>query len=257
MARLNADGTADSSFGGGNLVVTDFFGFRDDFSSVVRLADGKIVVGGSVTPSSCGASSCPTAYGLARYSSTGTLDPGFGSGGKATAVFAGGAGHPKDMALQPDGRIVIVGSLGDAASSTIPSEDIMAARFLADGSLDPSFGSGGMVRFGRGYPSPGVGSQEVLNALALQAGGKILVAGAAAANGDSPASFLVGRLNANGSWDLTYGAGTGFVTTSIGSSAAAYGAGIQAGGKFVVAGFAEAVPPTFATSFAVARYLPG
>ena len=47
------------------------------------------------------------------------------------------------------------------------------------------------------------------------------------------------------------------MTTSIGSSAAAYGAGIQADGKFVVAGFSVAGTPTLVTSFAVARYLPG
>jgi uncharacterized delta-60 repeat protein len=123
VARLNADGTADTSFGGGKLVVTDFFGLRDYFVSVVLLPDGKIVAGGTAG----------SEFGLACYSTTGALDLTFGSGGKAVAEFPGGDAWIHDMALQPDGRIVAVGSLGDGASATIPSEDITAARFLADG----------------------------------------------------------------------------------------------------------------------------
>ena len=244
VARVNADGSTDTSFGGGTVVVTDFSGSFDSFQSVVLLSNGEIIAGGTAG----------SEYGLARYSTTGALDLTFGSGGKAVAAFPGGDASIHDMALQPDGRIVAVGSLGDGGSATIPSGDITAARFLADGSLDPSFGTSGTFRFGRGYPAPGIGSDEVVQALALQPDGKILVAGGLADNGNAVASFLVGRLKATGSWDTTYGGGTGFVTTSFRSSTAAYGAALQSDGKLVVAGLTGGYS-TFPLSFALARYL--
>ena len=69
----------------------------------------------------------------------GDLDPTFGNAGIAAAVFPGGS-YANEVAVQPDGRIVAAGSAAGASFSGV----FGVARFLGDGSLDPSFSGDGM-----------------------------------------------------------------------------------------------------------------
>src|SRR5262252_4069855 len=83
VARLNPDGTIDKSFSGGG-VTTDFSGGDDRGFAVAIQPDGKIVAAGTATTTKGGFD-----FGVARYNAAGTLDTGFGSGGKVTTDFNG------------------------------------------------------------------------------------------------------------------------------------------------------------------------
>jgi uncharacterized delta-60 repeat protein len=149
LARYNADGNLDSSFGSGGKVTTDFGGF-DAASALVIQPDGRIVAAGRGSGD----------FALARYNADGSLDPTFGSGGKVTTDF-GGSDDAFGVALQADGKIVAAGQGGS---------DFGLARYNADGSLDPTFGSGSRV-------TTDLGGFEDAIAVALQNDGKIVITG--------------------------------------------------------------------------------
>jgi uncharacterized delta-60 repeat protein len=221
LARYNADGSLDASFGPGGKVTTDFGGF-DAASAAVIQPDGRIVAAGR---------SGSGDFALARYNADGSLDPTFGSGGKVTTDF-GGFDAAFGVALQADGKIVAAGQGG-------PGGGFAFARYNTDGSLDPSFGSGGEVTT---HFTSGV---EVVIAVAIQLDGKIVVTGQTFAGGFQ--QFALARYNADGSLDASFGSG-GIVATNFGFDSAFGGAlAIQSNGKIVAAGRAG-------TDFLLARY---
>ncbi|MBI3456793.1 MAG: hypothetical protein HY002_13540 [Candidatus Rokubacteria bacterium] len=228
LARYNPDGTLDASFGSGGTVTTSFgFASQQSFGVAIQ-ADGKIVaVGQALAP-------CCVAMALARYNPDGTLDAGFGSGGK---VLIGGNVHSgAAVALQPDGKIVVAGQgLGTVGV------DFLLVRLSPNGALDASFGSGGLVFTDLGTPT----SLESARGVAIQSDGKIIVAGT---QGNR---FALVRYNSNGTLDSSFGSG-GKVLTSFGfSTDGAFAVVIQPNGKIVVAGAAGT--PTGA-DFGLARY---
>jgi uncharacterized delta-60 repeat protein len=97
-----------------------------------------------------------------RFEADGSLDAGFGTAGVAQVDAGSGSEQTRAIALQVDGRILLG---GEAAFPT--DHDIVVVRLLADGSLDGSFGTGGVVR-------TGTAEQERLATLALQPDQKIL-----------------------------------------------------------------------------------
>ena len=232
LARYNADGSLDASFGSGGKVTTEF-GAADatqsDQSQALALqSDGKIVVAGySSTKKSGGEVS--TDFALARYNADGSLDTSFGTDGKVTTHFGNGNDRIYKVALQSNGKIV---AMGRSFSATNREVDFEVARYNADGSLDESFGNGGKVRTDLGYGEYGYSG-------AVQPDGKIVVAGYvyAPAVGDAPASQdqLVVRYNADGSRDTSFGR-DGVVRTDIGGEDQAYAVALQSDGKIVVAG---------------------
>ncbi len=161
----------------------------------------------------------------------GDLDLSFGNGGK---VIGGGA-TAGGMAIQSDGKIVVVGE-GSAGNGTW---DFAVVRRNTDGSLDTSFGGTGIVI------TPVGNSQDRAESVAIQADGKIVAAGYSYNDGIG-ISFGVVRYNPNGSLDTSFN-GTGKVITSFGSSIA-NDLAIQADGKIVVAGSSGN------NSFAIVRY---
>jgi uncharacterized delta-60 repeat protein len=220
LARYNADGSLDASFGGGGKVTTDFAGF-DAASALVVQPDGRIVATGR---------SGNADFALARYNANGSLDSTFGSGGKVT-TDVGGFDAALGVALQSDGKIVAVGG-GGAAS------DFVAARYNANGSLDPSFGSGGVV-------TTDLGGFEAATAVALQSDDKIVATGSTFSSGFQ--QFALVRYNADGNIDSSFGSG-GKVLTDFGLGSGFGGAlAIQPDGKIVAAGRAG-------SDFVVARY---
>ena len=152
-----------------------------------------------------------------------TLDPTFGTGGKATSPRFGGSGSA--MALQPDGKIVMAGG-----PSRGPVRSFILARFDVNGTLDDSFGTGGAV-------TTDTGVQQEAYGVAIQADGKIVVAGY---TGSVPQEVSVARYLADGRLDETFGTG-GFVTgiaTGQGRDVT-----IQPDGRIVIAGEATVVDP--------------
>jgi uncharacterized delta-60 repeat protein len=136
----------------------------------------------------------PAAGGSARPVD-GSLDPSFGSGGLVTTDFGGDFGEiANGMAIQPDGRIVAVGTASRVVGNQ-PDNDFAVARYEPDGELDRSFGSGGLVTSGFGDLS-----QDYGETVAVQPDGKVLVAGSTSSSG----AVLV-RYDRDGSLDTTFG----------------------------------------------------
>ncbi|WP_187645768.1 DUF11 domain-containing protein [Streptomyces sp. TRM49041] len=153
LARYNTDGSLDTAFGTGGKVTTDFSSGAVAFGVALQ-TDGKIVAVGSGLGG----------FGLARYNIDGSLDTAFGTGGKVTTDFDGGA-TAFGMALQTDGKIVAAGLGGPN-----DNRDFALARFNSDGSLDTAFGTGGKV-------TTDFDGDAAAYGVAVQADGKIIAVG--------------------------------------------------------------------------------
>ena len=212
LMRYNADGSLDTSFGGGDgIVTTDIAGGSDQGYSVTVQADGGILVAGR-----SGAD-----FALVRYNADGSLDTGFGGGdGIVTTDILGSADQGRSMTVQADGGILVAG-YGLNGSSY----NFALVRYNPDGSLDTSFGGGdGIVT----TDIPGGSDQGT--SVTVQADGGILVAGR------SGTDFALVRYNADGSLDTSFGGGDGIVTTDIGTFDEGTSVVVQADGGILVAG---------------------
>ncbi len=228
LARYNPDGTLDTTFGSGGMVDTNFGQGLESYAIALMLQpDGRIVIAGESS----------YAFLVARYNENGGLDNTFGGGsGFSLGYFDNNWDRGTDAVLQPDGKIVVVGLSGVAD----PYPHFVIARFNSDGSLDQSFGNGGMSLLST------IGG---FDAVGVQRDGKIV------ALGDDGENFLLLRLNVNGSTDTTFGSG-GTVTTAFGG-AALFGSALalQADGKLVAAGSTSSDLYFQHSDFALARYL--
>ena len=162
LVRYLPSGSLDPAFGAGGLVTTSLGPLDDAATTAVLQPDGRLVVGG-YTRNREGSF---FAFALARYLPDGTPDAGFGTAGVTFTPFPSGFASIYRLALQPDGRLVAVGP----ARANAP-EVVALARYDTTGALDPSFGMGGTatVQFGRFVDTP--------YDLALQPDGRIVVAG--------------------------------------------------------------------------------
>jgi uncharacterized delta-60 repeat protein len=255
VARYNANGSLDVSFDNDGKASTDFMLNEETVTRMVLQPDGKIVALGIYSSRRIVISNGPD-FQLARYNVNGTLDTTFGSGGLVTTSFATDSDDLAfGIALQPDGKIVVAGQTGPYRSSvSIGDTDFAVVRYNIDGSLDTSFGMGGRVTADFGV------SRAVAHAVAIQANGRLLVAGS---NGDdfSDSNFALARFNTDGSLDSgmagdltpgdSFGTGGKLTTDFGGDHDSAYAVVIQTNGKIVASGTAGA----FANEdFALARY---
>jgi uncharacterized delta-60 repeat protein len=225
LARFMQDGSLDPGFGAGGKVTTALGG---RVRALAVQADGKLVAAGTARSD----------FALARYLPDGTLDAGFGTGGVVTTTFPDvffAEAHA--LAIQADGKLVAAGSAG--------SEAFALARYNTDGTLDPGFGTGGIVTTAFG------GFFNEANALVVQANGKIAVAGV---NFGATADFALARYRANGTLDPGFGAG-GKVTTGFAGGGTAAGLVVQADSKLVAAGTADPGAGT-GRDFTLVRYRP-
>jgi len=175
---------------------------------------------------------------LAQYTPTGALDTtGFGGGtGIVTTPIGALDAAAAALAVQPlDGKIVVAGLAGNAFTNVW---DAALLRYNANGTLDLPFGG---TNTGMAITDIG-SSSNYANAVALQADGKIVVAGNAFANPSANTSdFAVLRYNTDGSLDKTgFGSPNGYVTTSVGAFDNGYAVAVQTDNKIVVAGNADA-----------------
>jgi uncharacterized delta-60 repeat protein len=232
LVRYNPDGSLDATFGNGGKVVNDFGQGLESYAlELIIQPDGKLIIAGESSYE----------FLVARYNSNGTLDMTFNGEGFALANFSSNWDHGRDAVLQPDGKIVLVGS----AEVNSPYDSFAVARFNSDGSLDQSFGNGGKVL---------MVNQGDLNAVALQADGKLMALGV---SNSTSSPFLLLRFQANGSLDSTFGNG-GTVTTTFGGNATD-GADLvfQPDGKLLAGGLASSDIYFQNSDFALARYLDG
>ena len=175
----------------------------------------------------------------AQSAAAGTLDPSFGSPGKVTTDFNKVHDYGNAAAVQPDGKIVVAGY-----SHNRNDYSFELARYTADGVLDETFGSDGLVTTKFGH------SNDQAHAVALQSDGKIVVAGYSYNGSDE--DFALARYTPTGALDATFGSG-GLVTTDFGhGNDRVYAAALQSDGKIVVAGLGNSQEGN--KDFALARY---
>jgi uncharacterized delta-60 repeat protein len=162
LARYTVDGILDTTFGiggtdGDGIATTDIGTSSDDYASALGIQSGdKIVVAGESDGN----------FALARYNSNGSIDTDFGTLGKVTTDF-GGDDEAYALGFDSDGKIVTAGASDDGSDY-----DFALARYTADGILDTTFGTGGKVT-----TDIGTSSDDYAEALGIQSGDKIVVAG--------------------------------------------------------------------------------
>jgi uncharacterized delta-60 repeat protein len=224
-----APGDLDPTFGTGGKVITPIGGSDHGHGMAIQ-PDGKILVVGDSRINFWEMT-------LLRYNTDGTLDAGFGNGGKVITSISSDDDYGNAVAVQSDGKIVLAGA------SVNGSEDLAVVRFNSDGSLDTSFGNSGTV-----VMSTASGADEAY-AVAIQSDGKIVAAGYASANFTS--NFVLVRFNSNGTPDANFGDGGIVKTDFFGYPDVAYTMVIQSDGKIIAAG---RTPQSFGYIMGMARY---
>lgn len=222
VARLTPAGALDSTFDGDGRVSVNVAGAIDLAVAGALRADGAIVIAGEVAADN----SDPTDTGLVRLTANGALDTSFGGDGIVQIAYAGDVDEAADVAIQDDGKIVIVGPI--LVGSTL---DFMIARLNADGTRDNSFGAAGLVTTSFGT------LQDFARAVAIQPDGAIVAAGhASAATGSD---FGLVRLRSDGTFDSSFGGGGSLIVDFFAGSDGADALALQSDGKIVVAGSAR------------------
>jgi len=221
LTRRLADGTLDAAFGQQGSVVTSVSPERDVAQAAILNPKGGILVVGSTL--SAGLSSVL----LLRYSADGTLDSNFGTNGAANLATPVGwiSSTGAAIAVTPDGRILVAGT----STLTGGAQHALIAGYTADGRLDSQFGTNGVVSVATGY-------LDRAEAIAIDAQGRIVVAGSTATGVDGSADFLVLRLLANGTLDPSFGNSGKVVAALSSANDRAHAMTIDAQGRIVVAG---------------------
>lgn len=283
LVRVTTAGALDSSFGSGGLVTSNFNNtIGADVVGLAIQTDGKILASANGT--------IRGGFELGRFNKDGSVDTTFGTNGFANAPPVNFAGA---LALQADGKILVLGSVANAFTS-----GGALVRFDSTGVVDATFGTNGiapllaggsaltlqsdgkiLVSTGAGSFGPSTGSVTRYNAdgsvdrsfgisgqaaslagpsaLAVQSNGEIVAVGSLATapvQGETPTGFGVIRFNASGSVDTTFGTQGGTASAFPGTiQGTAKGVALQLNGDIVLGGEAGNVNPT-TTTFALARY---
>jgi uncharacterized delta-60 repeat protein len=242
VARFNADGSLDTTFGNAGLATIDFdHGTGSDQADGVALqSDGSIVVAGTTRVTGSGSA----AFAVARLTQAGAPDASFGAGtGQATIEFTGSAGNDQayTVAVQPDDKIIIAGS-----TETVSGTEVAVVRLTQDGSADTGFGDTGRVTFTFGLPGA-TAEADNADGVAIDPQGRIVIAGTA--NESAPAAeirFGVARLLTDGTLDTAFnGSGTSTIAFDPGtgvSNAYAFGIVVASDGKLLIPGYANTSP---------------
>jgi uncharacterized delta-60 repeat protein/CSLREA domain-containing protein len=225
VIRLDgADGTLDAGFGSGGIATVDL-GSTEHAADIALDSSGRILIAGSHGGTG--------AAFLARLTSTGALDAGFGSGGFVTTLLGGTDASASALLVQADGRIVIAGESHDGGQPDAQTA-FGIARFTADGSFDTSFGGTGVVRTDFEGPGWSGGARSI----AQQADGRLVVVGEIDL-GKGQTDWAIVRYDTDGSLDAGFD-GDGRLTPVTGrwwndANAVA----VAADGTIVVAGGAS------------------
>jgi len=191
LARFLPNGKLDSTFGNSGIVLTTI-GAGSSASALAIAGDGSIFIGAQ-TPTT----GTPEDYALIHYLSNGALDSSFGSGGISTGAVGSSASPFSAIALEGNGDIVAAGTAyGAYGSANSPAAFVL--RFLPSGTLDSGFGAGGVVQLDIAPVSLGLST-------AIEADGKIVIAGGTSSSYTAPRTPFLARLDVDGSPDTTFG----------------------------------------------------
>jgi uncharacterized delta-60 repeat protein/gliding motility-associated-like protein len=222
LIRYTTTGALDPSFGTNGILRSDLFTGASGINSVAIQPDGKIVVAGFAYNGS------NNDFFIARYLSNGTLDAGFGTGGKTVSDLQNGD-IATDVKILADGRILLAGT----ANTGVTSNRFALALYSANGQLDASFnGTGKLVSAVSGQG----------RSVAVTNDGRIYLTGLSGGAFTIVSYLLTGALNS------TFG-GTGLVQSNLGGVSNSRSVMVQCDGKVVVGG------DIGGTNYAVARYL--
>lgn len=217
VTRYQSDGSLDTGFGVNGLITTPVsLTFDDEPTSLAIQSDGKIVAAGHTQNID---------FALVRYKTDGTPDTTFGVGGVVTTNFpigtSGGVDVANDVIIQSDGKIVAAGRSAGRFG---------VARYNTNGSLDTSFGVGGVV-------STVVGMDPFMAAYAVvqQPDGKLLVGGTGYNDVDSHYAYALVRYNSDGSLDTDFGT-SGIVKIDFGDASTGNDLVLRSDGKIVMVG---------------------
>ncbi|MGA2083845.1 MAG: hypothetical protein ABSH53_25040 [Holophaga sp.] len=227
-------GILDATFGSKGAVITAIGTSDDEINALKLQSDGKIVAAGQSQ-----VSSGVNQFVLVRYNTDGSLDTTFGTGGIVTTKVGTGDCMADALVIQGDKKLVAAGyaSIGSANQFAL-------VRYNPDGSLDTTFGAGGIVT----TAMPGT-DNEILD-LGLQGDGKLVAVGY---QGTTATWYnALARFNPDGSTDTTFGV-NGFVTTNLGLASWWWRLVIQGDGKLAVAGPIVDVS-SWTWEFGLARY---
>jgi uncharacterized delta-60 repeat protein len=177
--RLTPNGALDTSFAGGKVVIP--IGSGDDVAYSVAIdSDGHVVLGGTTL----GAAATSYDFAAARLTPDGQLDPQFDGDGRASVDIRTSADYGIGMAVEPGGRIIVVGDSYNGATA-----DFTAIRLNTNGTLDPTFDGDGRRFFTVG------GGQDSVWSVVVQPNGRIVMGGHSY-NGQSY-DFALARLEGN------------------------------------------------------------
>lgn len=212
LVRYNVNGSLDASFNGTGIVNTPLPGSSFIYSVVV-LSNGKILAGGSSNPAATQAD-----FTLARYNSNGTLDLTFdGDGIVTTDISTSSSDIVYSLAVQPDGKITAAGS---------SNSDMAIVRYNANGSPDNTFNGNGKLLID-------FGNNEIAYSLAIQADGKLVVAGVS--NSATTFNTAVARILPGGQPDNSFDF-DGKLSTTVGDFDQFYSVVIQQNARIVASG---------------------
>jgi len=257
LARYNANGSADTSFSGDGVVVTNtsppsgLDGHRLD--TLLLQPNGKLVAVGTTNLADFGGET--STIGLVRYNTDGTLDTSFSTDGIVTNNTVSGYVRYSvgGAVLQPDGKIVVG---ADAKLDTLDDNgprDFLAARFNSDGSLDLGFGSGGSAI--ANFSSAGLSHSFVHSVVQQNDGKTLLIGGVTDRTGVYGAvDFAIARYNANGTLDASFGTNGKVLTDFSNGYDIAKSAVLQSDGKLLVVGNTATGPFFDESDIVVARY---
>lgn len=217
VARYEPDGTLDPSFGGDGKVTTAVSPGFDEARAVVVQPNGSIVAAGRAFTGT------NQDFALVRYKQDGSLDPSFGGDGIVTTAVSSGTDEILAIARVAGGKLVVAGRSFDGSAF-----DFAVARYLQDGTLDPSFGGDGIVTTAIGP------SDDRAFGLAVLGGDKVVVVGhTCTATG---CDFALARYDEDGQLDVSFG-GDGTVVTEPGpGSGGAFAVARAQRGRIVAAG---------------------
>jgi uncharacterized delta-60 repeat protein len=238
VVRYNPNGSLDTSFGSagtGKIIQnvstatsSDSKNLLDWAFAVALQADGKIIVGGY----SYGGSSTAMDSSLVRYNSDGTLDATFGQGGKVITAFGPGNDEIRDLSVLPDGKFLARGRVADASGRMT----MYVARYLADGTLDASFGAVGAGGVMTLFPSSDISFGTGCNMIVDPSNGSITVAGTYP--GAASSDIALARLTAGGLIDTGFGTG-GMQVVGTSANEYLYAIAWQPDGRIVGVGYSE------------------
>lgn len=228
VMRLNADGSPDNGFADAG-VFTYATPDAETYGVISQLTEeGKILVGGiSINTTTYYADIL-----LLRLNPDGTPDATFGTNGVSLTSITPQDDFLQGMAIQPDGRIVVSGTVSETVGFDLFNAPCIL-RFTADGQPDPSFGTGGIVKF------PAVAADNELTSCLVQPDGKILASGhyQAVFTGATDFDILLVRVDGNGAPDPLFGTGGMVVTPVFDGIDDAFGMDLDPSGNIYLGGF--------------------